>query len=57
MIGLGELTYENLTSSDRTQLYPWLTWLMYLLATFVILIIFMNMLIAIMGQTFNRVTE
>lgn len=30
---------------------------MFLLATFFICVVFMNMLIAIMGETFGRVTE
>jgi hypothetical protein len=30
---------------------------MFLLATFIICVVFMNMLIAIMGETFGQVTE
>jgi len=54
MIGLGELKYENLIENDKLLFVPWI---MFLLATFVICTIFMNMLIAIMGETFSRVTE
>ena len=32
-------------------------WVMFLLATFINLIVFMNMLIAIMSKTFNDVME
>jgi len=46
MIGLGELKYEHLSENEKSLIIPWF---MYLMATFMILVIFMNMLIAIMG--------
>lgn len=53
-IGLGDFTPE---SNEYTQ-HPAkkLMWFYFIFATFFTMIIFLNMIIAIMGQTFERVS-
>jgi hypothetical protein len=52
-MGLGEFAYDGY--SDGPNKYS--AWAMFLLATFLTCVVFMNMLIAIMGETFGAVTE
>ena len=53
LIGLGEFSYENWADHPSW----WLIWVYFILATFFTQIMFFNMLIAIMGETYARVTE
>lgn len=52
-VSIGENSYDSFSTGANVKS----TWLMFLLATFVNSILFMNMLIAIMGDTFGQVTE
>jgi hypothetical protein len=52
-MGIGEFSLDGY--SDGPNKYS--AWGMFLLATFLICVVFMNMLIAIMGETFGAVTE
>ena len=52
LIGLGEFGMDNFGEQNGT-----LVWIFFLLATFITQLIFMNLLIAIMGDTFDRVQE
>ena len=52
LVGLGEFDMENFDAQDST-----FVWLFFILSTFVTQLIFMNLLIAIMGDTFDRVQE
>lgn len=51
LTGLGDFAKDNYAISD-----PVVVWIMFLLATFLVMLVFMNMLIAIMGETFGRIT-
>ena len=53
LIGLGEFSYDDWATHPS----GWLIWTYFLLATFFTQILFFNMLIAIMGSTYERVTE
>jgi hypothetical protein len=53
MIGLGEFVYDDWADHPS----GWLIWIYFVFATFFTQIMFLNMLIAIMGSTFTRVTE
>ena len=50
---IGEFSYDSFSTGANVKS----TWIMFLLATFLNSILFMNMLIAIMGETFGVVTE
>jgi len=52
MLGLGEFGTDNFKGKGK-----FLAWIYFLLATFITQITFLNMLIAIMGDTFDRVSE
>ena len=52
-ISLGEFNFDDFKNGPNCMM----AWIFFLLATFILLIVFMNMLIAIMGDTFSRVTE
>lgn len=55
MLSNGEFAYDSygsLENEDAAYL-----WVMFLLCSFINMIVFMNMLIAIMGETFNQVME
>ena len=54
LLGTGEFNTDNQAYSKGP--YKALAYFFFLLATFVVLIVFMNMLIAIMGETFAEVT-
>jgi hypothetical protein len=53
LLGLGEFDMDD-SYSEGTNVM--LCWFMFCMATFLILTVFMNMLIAIMGDTFSNVT-
>lgn len=53
MLGLGDFYTIPLQFSDFKDL----EWIYFIMATFFTQIVFLNMLIAIMGDTFNRITE
>lgn len=59
LLGLGEfdLGDDNDTFSSADGVNRGLAWAAFCLATFIIAIVFMNMLIAIMGDTFGKVQE
>lgn len=50
MVGLGEFDMENFGEQNNG-----IIWFFFLLSTFVTQLLFMNLLIAIMGDTFDRV--
>ena len=52
MIGLGEFPTHNYNKQNRV-----LVWTLFLTATFLLQIVFMNMLIAIMSDTYSRMQE
>ena len=51
LMGLGEFDMDGY--SQGTNVY--MTWGFFLMGTFLVLVVFMNMLIAIMGDTFGNV--
>ena len=53
MLSLGEFDLENFKLENEDTL----TWAFFIVTTFIIQITFLNMLIAIMGDTFSRVSE
>jgi len=52
LVGLGEFGMDNFSEQDKIMV-----WIFFFLATFVTQLLFMNVLIAIMGDTFARVQE
>lgn len=52
LTGLGDFRTDSYVQSDNGT-----TWAMFLIATIVIQLIFMNLLIAIMGESFGRISE
>lgn len=52
-MGLGDFAYDGYSLGPN----KYSAWGMFLLATFLTCVVFMNMLIAIMGETFGAVTE
>jgi len=53
MIALGQFEAGNIGSGPSA----WAAWFGFLSASFVLTIVFMNLLIAIMGNTFSEVLE
>lgn len=53
MLGLGEFGVDSFGDSSNEILM----WLLFLFATFITMLVFFNMIIAIMGETFNTVNE
>jgi hypothetical protein len=53
MLGLGEFNMDPFSESP----YGLLMWVMFILATIIIMLCFLNMVIAIMGNTFGEVSE
>merc|ERR1712032_1290324 len=51
-LGLGDFDTENFTGENAAIL-----WFIFLIATFFVQITFLNMLIAIMGDTFDKIME
>ena len=51
LTGLGEFGMDNYSEGDATA-----TWIMFFAATVIVQLVFMNLLIAIMGESFARVT-
>lgn len=54
LLGLGEFDLDNSYSEGPDK---FMCWFMFCFATFLILVVFMNMLIAIMGQTYSDVQD
>ena len=52
MLGLGEFTYDGYGGTNATFI-----WIVWFAGTFLIQITFLNMLIAIMGNTFDKVMD
>jgi hypothetical protein len=52
LVGLGEFGMDNFSENDK-----YLVWIFFILSTVITQLIFMNLLIAIMGDTFGRVQE
>ena len=48
MLSLGEFSYDGFSNGENSNL----SWVFFVFATFLCLVVFMNMLIAIMGDTF-----
>ena len=53
LIGLGEFELDGISEGSDV----WLFYVLFTLSTFLIMIVFLNMLIAIMSDTFARVTQ
>lgn len=53
MLAIGEFNYGGFVASPDDGIL----WLSFILGTFIMMVVFMNMLIAIMGNTFNDVME
>ena len=53
LLGLGEFDLENATEGSNVILF----YSLFNLATFLIMIVFLNMLVAIMANTFEKVTQ
>ena len=53
LLALGEFNMDNFGAGSQMSL----CWIFFILATFFSLILMLNMLIAIMGDTFERVME
>ena len=56
-ITLGTWTYDAIFEENKNDSVMKFTWLIFVLSTLITQIIFLNMLIAIMGDTYDRVTE
>ena len=52
-ISIGEFSYDSFRTGPNVNS----CWFMFLLATFLNCVVFMNMLVAIMSQTFSEVIE
>ena len=53
MLALGDMHFSGFSKGYDVEV----TWLFFILATLLILIVFMNVLIAIMGNTFSEVSS
>lgn len=53
MLSLGEFEVDNFEGDGKDTII----WIIFILTTFITQVTFLNMLIAIMGDTFSRVTE
>ena len=53
MLSLGEFEVDAYGDSGK----EYIIWIVFIMSTFIIQVTFLNMLIAIMGDTFDRVTE
>lgn len=51
LTGLGDFNKDNYSSENSKTV-----WFMFILATIIVQLIFMNLLIAIMGESFSRIT-
>ena len=51
LMGLGDFNKDNYSEGDAQ-----VVWIMFILATIIVSLIFMNLLIAIMGESFSRIT-
>ena len=55
LLSLGEFSFDDYSKADQTD--SGLDWALFITATVIIQIIITNMLIAIMGDTFDRIFE
>jgi hypothetical protein len=53
LLGLGSFDFTNFNEDTNSKGTQSLTWILFLLATFITQILFMNMVIAIMGNTYS----
>ena len=53
LIGLGEFDLDNY----KLERHDWFVWVLFIFMTFLTQIVFLNMLIAIMGDTYAKETE
>jgi len=53
MLSLGEFSYENFNSGFNQLLF----WILFVLSTMITMVVFMNMLIAQMGDTYDECQE
>ena len=51
LIGLGDFSYDTYSTTNK-----YFVWIFFLSATFIVQLVFMNMLIAMMGETFGRIS-
>ena len=56
-ITLGTWTYDVIFDENKNDSVMKFTWLIFVISTLITQIIFLNMLIAIMGDTYDRVSE
>ena len=55
LLSLGEFGTDNYGAGEKGE--DWVLWIFFILSTFITSITILNMLIAIMGDTFGKVTE
>jgi len=53
LFALGDFQYDGFINSE----YDYLLWISFLICTFLLIAVFLNMIIAIMGNTFENVME
>ena len=53
-MSLGEFDFDAYGTNDMNY-ESYIVWLFFILGTFITMIVFMNLLIAIMGNTYNEV--
>ena len=51
LIGLGDFSYDTYSDTNK-----YVVWIFFLGATFIVQLVFMNMLIAMMGESFGRIS-
>ena len=51
MLGLGDFNYDNYNSTNK-----YFVWIFFLASTFLVQLVFMNMLIAMMGESYGRIS-
>ena len=56
-LSIGTWAYDGIFSENKDDSVMKVTWLIFVLSTMITQIIFLNMLIAIMGDTYDRVSE
>ena len=56
-LSIGTWAYDGIFSENKNDSVMKVTWLIFVLSTMITQIIFLNMLIAIMGDTYDRVSE
>ena len=56
-LSIGTWTYDAIFAENQADSIMKVTWIIFVLSTMITQIIFLNMLIAIMGDTYDRVSE